>query len=124
MLNLLLNELKLLAKSRKIKGYKNLSEERLLSALDESESAKCFDNEGINNIGKDFDNQTLNKIIFNRSKNFNKPRDRFSKPEKKEIRKNLHELEKKKDLCESETKTIENNFFELEKRLFGLYDLI
>ena len=73
MLNLPLNELKLLAKSRKIKGYKNLSEERLLSALDESESAKCFENEGINNIRKDFDNQTLNKI----RKNFNKPRDRF-----------------------------------------------
>ena len=48
MLNLPLNELKLLAKKRKIKGYKNLSEERLLSALGESESAKIFDIEGLN----------------------------------------------------------------------------
>ena len=35
MLNLSLNELKLVAKSRGIKGYKSMSEERLLSALSE-----------------------------------------------------------------------------------------
>ena len=35
MLNLSLNELKLVAKSRGSKGYKSMSEERLLSALSE-----------------------------------------------------------------------------------------
>ena len=40
MLNLSLNELKLIAKSRGIKGYKSLSEDRLLSALNVSESKK------------------------------------------------------------------------------------
>ena len=35
MLNLSLNELKLVAKSRSIKGYKSMSKERLLSALNE-----------------------------------------------------------------------------------------
>ena len=40
MLNLSLNELKLIAKSRRIKSYKNMSEERLLSAVNESESEK------------------------------------------------------------------------------------
>ena len=35
MLNLSLKQLKLVAKSRGIKGYKSMSEERLLSALNE-----------------------------------------------------------------------------------------
>ena len=37
MLNLSLNELKLVAKSRGIKDYKSMSKERLLSVLSESE---------------------------------------------------------------------------------------
>ena len=37
MLNLSLNELKLIAKSRGIKGYKRMSEDKLLSALNASE---------------------------------------------------------------------------------------
>ena len=48
MLNLSLNELKLVAKSRGIKGYKRMSKEILLSALSESklvESKNNFDNE-------------------------------------------------------------------------------
>ena len=40
MLNLSLNELKLVAKSRGLKDYKSMSKERLLSALSESESVK------------------------------------------------------------------------------------
>ena len=44
MLNLSLNELKLVARSRSIKGYNNMSKERLLSVLSESESAKSLDN--------------------------------------------------------------------------------
>ena len=48
MLNLSLNELKLVAKSRGIKGYKRMFKEILLSALSESklvESKNNFDNE-------------------------------------------------------------------------------
>ena len=48
MLELSLNELKLVAKSRGIKGYKSLSKERLLSALSKSESVESknsFDDE-------------------------------------------------------------------------------
>ena len=78
--NLSLNELKQIAKMRGIKGYKNTSKERLLSALSESESAKSLDNAKIKNIKKDF----------------NKLRDRFLKPEIKEIRKSLYEIENKK----------------------------
>ena len=40
MLNLSLNDLKLIAKSRGIKGIKSMSEDRLLSALNASESVK------------------------------------------------------------------------------------
>ena len=40
MLNLSLNELKLVAKSRGLKDYKSMSKARLLSALSESESVK------------------------------------------------------------------------------------
>ena len=44
MINLSLDELKLIAKSRYIKDYKNMSKERLLSALNESESVKSEEN--------------------------------------------------------------------------------
>ena len=40
MLNLSLNELKLIAKNRGIKGYKSMFEDRLLSTLNASESVK------------------------------------------------------------------------------------
>ena len=40
MLRLPLNELQLIAKSRYIKGYKNMSEDRLLSVMNASESLK------------------------------------------------------------------------------------
>ena len=39
--NLSLNELKQIAEMRRLKNYKNMSKQRLLSALDESESAGC-----------------------------------------------------------------------------------
>ena len=55
--NLLLNELKQIVKMTRIKNYKNMSKERLLSALDESESAmneNNFDNVRIKKIREDF----------------------------------------------------------------------
>ena len=53
MLNLSLKELKLVAKSRGIKGYKSMSKERLLSAFSESElveSKNSFDVERLEKI--------------------------------------------------------------------------
>ena len=52
--NLSLNELKQIAKTRRIKDYKNMSKERLLNALDESELAKNLDNAKIEKIKEDF----------------------------------------------------------------------
>ena len=89
MLNLLLNELKQIAKMRRIKEYKSMSKERILNTLDESESAKSLDNAKIEKIKEDF----------------NKLRDRFLKPKVKEIRKYLYEI-KNKNLSESELKEI------------------
>ena len=80
--NLSLNELKQIAKIRRIKGYKSMSKEMLLSALDESESAGS---------GNNFNNARIKKI----REDFNKLRDRFLKPKIKEIRRNLYEIENK-----------------------------
>ena len=64
MLNLSLNELKQIAKMRRIKGYNNMSKERLLSVLSESQSAKNK---------KNLDNVKTKKI----REDFNKMRNRF-----------------------------------------------
>ena len=76
MLNLSLNELKLVAKSRGIKGYKSMSKERLLSVLSESKLVGSETN---------FDDERLKKI----KEEFNNLRDRFLKSNLKEIRRNL-----------------------------------
>ena len=58
MLKLSLNELKQIAKMRGIKGYKSMSEERLISSINESEpvkeSEKNFNDTRIEKIKKDF----------------------------------------------------------------------
>ena len=105
MLNLSLNELKQMAKMRRIKNYKNMSKERLLSALNESErSVNNFNNARIKEIREDF----------------NKLRDILLKPKIKEIRRNLDEIENKKNLSKSKIKEIEQNLIELEESLFKL----
>ena len=87
---------------RRIKGYKSISKERLLSALDKSESAGS-------------ENNLNNARIKNISEYFNKLRDRFLKPKIKQIRRNLYEKENKKNLSRSKIKEIE-----LEESLFKL----
>ena len=52
MLNLSLRELKLIAENRDLKGYENMSEDELLSALKESE--RNFDKTRIKGIKKKF----------------------------------------------------------------------
>ena len=103
MLNLSLNELKLVAKSRGIKCCKTMSKERLLSALSESE----LESE------KDSSDKRLKKI----RKDFNELRDRFSKPQLKKIRRNFFNIKKTKKLSTQKIKEIEENLFKLEKCL-------
>ena len=104
MFDLSLNELKLVAKRRGIKGYKSMSKERLLSALSESELVGSE---------KNFDDERLKKI----REEFNKLRDRFSEPKVKEIRWNLYEIENKKNLSKSKIKKIKENLLGLEENL-------
>ena len=97
-LNLSLNKLKTIAKSRGIKGYKSMSEERLLSILNESKSAKESE--------KNFDDARID---------FNKLRDRLTNTKIKEIRKDLYRIENKKNLFTEKIKKIEKNFSKLKK---------
>ena len=81
--SLSLDDLRKLAKIKGIRGYKSMSEEKLISSINESvkESEKNFGNERIKKIKKDF----------------NKLRDLLSKPKIKEIRKDLYKIENKKN---------------------------
>ena len=78
-----LDDLKLLAEDRGIKGYKDMSGERLLSALSKPKL-----------IRNNFDNERLKKI----REDLNKSRHKLSKSEIKEIKKNLYEIESKKKI--------------------------
>ena len=79
MLNLSLNELKLIAKSRYVKGYKSMSEDKLMKILSEPESKTNSPKLRIKEIREEF----------------NELQDRFSKLKIKEIRRNIYENEKK-----------------------------
>ena len=105
--NLSLNELKQIGKMRCIKNYKNMSKERLLSALDESELSESKDN---------FHNTRIKKI----KEDFNKLRYVFFKSKTTEIRKNLYGIKNPKNISKSKIKEIEQNIIELEKGLFKL----
>ena len=110
MLNLSLKEFKALAKCRGSRDYKSMSEDKLLSALKESES--------LNENEKNFDDRKP-KIIFSkpRIEKIRKLRYRFSKSKINEIRKNFYEIENKKNLLAPKIKEIESNL-ELEENLF------
>ena len=94
MLNLTLNELKLVAKSRGIKDYENESEDNLIKILSEPKTKTSYSKRKIRDIRKDF----------------NKPRYKFSKSKIKEIRKNLYNIKNPKNLFESKIKEIEKIF--------------
>ena len=110
MLKLLLNELKQSEKMRGIKGYKNMSEERLVSFINElesvKESEKTFDGERIEKIKKDFNK--LREIFKTNHLNL------LFKPKLKEIRKDRYRIEKI-------IKDIEKNLLKLEKSLSKKY---
>ena len=75
--------------SRGIKGYKNVSGKRLLSAVSKPKT----------------DNERLKKI----KEDLNKSRHKFSKSEIREIRKNLYKIESKKNISTQKIKEIEKS---------------
>ena len=104
MLNLSLNELKVIAKNRGIKGYKSMFEDDLIKIFSEPKTKSKLSEKRIKDTREDI----------------NKLRDRFSKPKIKEIRKNLYEIENKKNLSKPKIKKIEQNLIELEESLLRL----
>ena len=88
---------------RRTEGYKSMSKERFLSALDESECNSIESSGSRSN----FNNARIKKI-----------REDFNKIE--EIRRNLYEIENKKNLSKSKIKEIEQNLIESEESLSKL----
>ena len=89
-----------------------MSKNRLLRALDESESAGS---------GNNFDNARIKKM----KKDFNKLRYGLSKSKIKEIRKNVYDIKSPKNLSKSKIKDeIEQSLIELEEILFKLNKFI
>ena len=87
MLNLSLNELKLVAKRRDIRDYKSISKERLLIALSESGSVKSA-----TLLSKSsFDDKMFKKI----REYFNELRDRLLKPQRDDKKPLLHKKKQK-----------------------------
>ena len=96
MINLSLNELKLLAKSRSIKDYKAKSEEDLIKILSEPKPKINHSKKKIKEIKKDF-----NELEY-----------RFSKLKINEFRRSLYNIKSQKYLSAPEIK-------ETEKDLLG-----
>ena len=101
MLNLTLNELKLVAKSRGIKDYENKSDDGLIKIRSETKTKTSLSKKKIKDITKDF----------------NKSRYKCSKSKIKEIRKNFYNIKNPKNLSEGKIKEIEKNLFKLEESL-------
>ena len=114
MLNPSLNELKLVAESRGVKGYKSMSKEKTLSGLSKSGSV-----ESANSLSKNsFDDKRLKKI----REDFNELRERFLKPQIREIRKILYYIKNPKNHSTElhstqKIKEIKESLFTLEERL-------
>ena len=81
MINLSLEELKAVAKIRKVKDYKSKSKDELIKILSEPKRKMNFSKLKIEDIRK----------------KFNELSDRFSKSKIKEIRRNLYEIENEKN---------------------------
>ena len=104
MINLSLNELKLIANSRNIKDYKNKSANDLIKILSEPKPETNLSKNKIKGIKKDN----------------NKLRYRFSKSKINEFRKSLYNTKNKKNISIPEIKKTEKNLLEIGKSLSSL----
>ena len=97
-INLLLNELKLVAKYRNINDYENKSEEDLAKILSELKPKISIPKKNIKEMKKDF----------------SELRHKFSKEEIEKFRKSFYNI---KNLSSAEIRAAEKNLVELEERL-------
>ena len=102
MINLSLNELKLIAENRSVEGYENNSKENLIKILSEPRP--------IINLSK--------KKIKEIEKDFRELRHKFSKSESSKFRKGFYDIKIQRNLSTPEIKEIEKNLIELEKSLY------
>ena len=93
-MNLLLEELKEITKSRKVKDYKRKSKDELIKPLSEPRPKINFSKVKIEEINK----------------KFNELRDRFSKLKIKDIRTNFYEIGNEKNLFTPKIKGIKKIF--------------
>ena len=108
MISLLLHELKLVAKNRNIKEYKNKSEEDLIKILSEPKPKISISKKKLKEIEKDF----------------RELRHNFSKEEIDKFRKRFYNIKNHKNLYVSEIKEAEKNLVESEKsiQLINFFD--
>ena len=97
MINLLLDEPKLVAKNKDIKDYKKKSEEDLIKILSEPKSKIIIPKKKIKEIEKDF----------------SELKHKFSKSEINNFRKSLYDIKKHRNLSEAEIWEAEKNLIEL-----------
>ena len=103
MINLSLNELKLIAKDRNIKDYKNKPEDNLIKIFREPKTKISLSKKRIKNI-KEKSNES--RYIFSKSKI-------------NEIRRSLYEIKNPKNIFGSKIKEIEKNFLHLKERFLN-----
>ena len=101
MINLLLDELKLVAKIRKIRDYKSKSKENLIKILSEPKPKISL----------------LKKKIKKIKTDFSELRHKFSKSEINKFRKSLYDIKKHRNPSAAEIRETEKNLIELEKSL-------
>ena len=101
MINLSLDDLKLIAQNRNMQGYENKSEEDLIKMLCEPKPKTSITKKRLKEIGKDF----------------GELRHKFSKKEIDKFRKNFDNIKNHKKLYASEIREAEKNLVELEESL-------
>ena len=110
-----LEDLKAIAQVRGIKDYESMSRDELLSTIFPSKKQKKQKKQKKvkKNKNKFFSKTRIEEV----REEFNESRYKFSKLKIKEIRENLYNIEKGKNLSESKIKEIEKNLTELEENL-------
>ena len=101
MINLSLDQLKLVAKNKNIKGYKDKSEEDLIKILSKPKPKISIPKKKIKKIKKDF----------------SELRHKFSKEEIDKFRKRVCNIKNHKILSPAEIRAAEKNLVELEESL-------
>ena len=110
-----LEDLKAIAQVRGIKDYESMSRDELLSTifLSKKQKKQKKQKKVKKNKNKFFSKTRIEEV----REEFNESRYKFSKLKIKEIRENLYNIEKGKNLSESKIKEIEKNLTELEENL-------